>query len=179
MKGIGFFMAMVFTIFLHDIKAQEGYREIGLRLTDFNSLNFIYKKQLYENIYKRYRVVAGNFLIRIKDEFLLNTNLGLAIGKEKRKDIAERLQFVHGWEPAVFAGFSKNDTDFVLSGNINLGYVLGFQYNASEKFVVSLEAIPYFGVYASYTDSGLNPVAVQGGISNNVAAITVVYRFFR
>ena len=44
------------TLFAQDAPS----REIGLRLTDFNSFGLIYKKQIRENTYRRYRLAFGN-----------------------------------------------------------------------------------------------------------------------
>lgn len=82
-------------------------REIGLRSSLGNPLNagFIYKKQLAENRYRRYRLGFVDATVNIKSPATLSQyTAGAAIGTEFRKDLDDRLQFIHG--PEVNASLS-------------------------------------------------------------------------
>lgn len=165
-------------------------REIGLRLWGLNDFDFIYKKQLTDNTFRRIRVAVAEVGFGITDEVNnYNIRTGVAWGKENRRPVAEDLLWVHGWEPRISVGFEMfsyrdegvpgGDSDnWTLNVNPGIGYILGFQYNVSERFYVSLESIPSFGLnFTSRKGDALSSLGVGANFSFASVALTLAYSF--
>ena len=178
-------MILVFVLslfFYQNSFGQSSEREIGLRLENLQNLDlgFVYKKGKGENKFKRFRLAVlnlgyGNYGDG-NDRFALS--FGLAIGVEKRKSIADRLQFVHGFEPALFAAYSTLNNQDNLQIRPTLGYVLGFQYNVSERFGINVETIPSLSASFQLGDNNsTDNVYVNAGFNSNAAKLSLIYRF--
>lgn len=162
-------IVLTVTAFSHSLNAQDNMKEIGMRLGHFGS-DVVFKKEKRPNIYSRYRVGLSNLGINAEGDFILALQLGAA--REKRKSIAEKLHFIHGWEFRV--GFSAPPNDNLRAG---IGHILGFQYEVSEAFLVNVETIPSINVNIDDNDIDLpSSLALDLGV-NSSAAISVVYRF--
>jgi hypothetical protein len=187
------FLLLTITILLFSsgLNAQTANsREIGLRLWGLNDFDFIYKKQLSDNSYRRLRVALANVGFGITDEVNnYSIRAGVAWGKEHRRPVAEDLLWVHGWEPRFSFGFEMlsyrdeglpgvDQDTWELSVNPGIGYVLGFQYNVSDRFYVSLESIPSFGLnFTSQKGDALNSLGVGANFSFASVALTLAYSF--
>ncbi len=101
----------------------------------------------------------------------------MAIGKEKRSGIADRLDFIRGPEPFLSISLSATDDDFFVAITPSFGYVLGFQYDVSEKFYLSIETIP--SVSLTYGNGASQLVRFNAGFNSNAVALTGAYRFLR
>ncbi|PHN01327.1 hypothetical protein CRP01_37850 [Flavilitoribacter nigricans DSM 23189 = NBRC 102662] len=170
------------------LNAQTDTREIGLRFGGLQYFDFIYKKQRTANGFQRIRLTVAALSFDQYDDYNhFATNLGIAIGREKRKGLAENLYWVHGWEPRIRVMYNlRTDTSdgvdpndyWNLSVQPAIGYVLGFQYNFSERFYVSLEGIPSLGVNLNFDDrNGLDNFGLGGNFSFSGVAITLAYSF--
>lgn len=187
MKKLNAFLFLLMLLTSGALHAQSeepiGNHELGLRFFGLNDFNFIYKKQTAPEKYRRYRLGYTNFnYVKNGPQHSTNIGLSIAIGHERRRQIAEKLKFLNGWELlGNFSGnFINNDEDSYEQLNITpgIGLVLGFQYDLSEKFRLSLESIP--SLNASYTYvSGPNPdrFQVHGGFSSSAVALCLVYSF--
>lgn len=157
--------------------------ELGLRLYGLSDFNLIYKKQSAPGKFKRYRFGLADFNYTAIDENKnFNLNLGLAVGNERRREIAEKLYFLHGTE--IIGGFglsdqrSNNFDTQQFRFSLELGIVLGFQYSFSERFYTSLEVIPSVGVtYTSVSDPSPDQFQLGGGFNSNAVALSLVYCF--
>ncbi len=164
-------------------------REIGLRSSVDNPLSagFIYKKQLAENHYRRYRLGFANATINVQSPYPSNRfSLGTAIGTEFRKSLDDRLQFIHGPEISLSLSIASarefNSTTpenyTLFSPQLGFGYVLGVQYNFSSKWYVSLEAIPSISVSTTYGFPMATPVyAIYADFNSHNVGLTGAYRF--
>lgn len=157
--------------------------ELGLRLFGLNDFDFIYKKQKASEKYRRYRLGYTNFNYS-KNGQQRNAiiNIAFAFGYERRRQIAEKLKFINGWELLGDFGVSSIKNNDAHQEQVNLspgiGIVLGFQYDISEKFRISLETIP--SITASYSlVGGPNPdrFQVNGGFNTSAVALSMVYCF--
>jgi hypothetical protein len=158
--------------------AQDMSRELGLRFSGVQDIDFMYKKSEDGMKYKRYRVAASNVRLLISEGTDFGFEINLAAGVEKRQNIADKLKFIHGWEPGF--NFSLVNSDGSTGGDIGvfLGYVLGFQYDFSDKFYVSLETIPTLSVSTFYEDEIFADVIdVNAGFNSNAVAVTLAYKF--
>jgi len=164
-------------------------REIGLRSSLDNPLNagFIYKKQLAENRYRRYRLGFIDATVNVQSRAILaQYGIGAAIGTEFRKDLDSRLQFVHGPEfsaslSVVAVGNSGTADEYTqIAPRLGIGYVLGVQYNINSQWYVNMETIPALSIGAQYTYGYQNPAPVYTISANlNLATVglTGAYRF--
>lgn len=83
---------------------------------------------------------------------------------------------MHGPEP--FIGGQYSDSGFnSATARLGLGYVVGFQYEPSDRFYVSLEIVPSVGVDLTFQDNGVDRYRAYGSLSNQSAALVGVYRF--
>lgn len=153
------------------------------------SIGFVYKHKVKENSY--FRLTAGTIFFN----GALNSNItainglsygfNLSLGNEWRKDIVNKLQFIHGFAPSVsysaVSTLSPNPPSHSTHNvGVNLGYALGFQYNFNSNFSIALETIP--ALYSNFMFSS-NPSVVEsndfGFRFDTYAALTLVYRFNR
>jgi len=175
-------------LFNSGIKAQSQTHEVGMRFSSLENFDFIYKKELEENKLRRYSLgfTNLNFIDRENNE-AFNFGLGFAIGTEKRKQIAEKLKFIHGFEPFAELNFTSSeisDDDRRNSGQViaGLGYVLGFQYDFSDKFYVNLETVPSLYGAVNFAETSEDEISEDGyeigaGFNSNAIAVSLVYRF--
>ena len=157
--------------------------ELGLRMFGIGDFDLIYKKQLEASKFYRYRLGFANFnYTKIDRNRTADFNAGFAAGPERRREVAEKLKFIHGWELLGNFGISsqKNNSQHIeqISLSAGVGIVLGFQYDVSEKFHISLEAIP--AARASYTlvsDPSPDRFQVNGGFDTDAVGVSLVYCF--
>ena len=171
------FMGLAFSQQAH---AQSNFREVGTRFTSFDNFGVIYKKERAENRLTRYNLAVLNLGLTDGSRFdRYSIGAQLSVGWEKRKSIEEKLKFIHGFNPSVgFQHASLIDGPDNSSTNISLelGYILGLQYDISESLYVNLEVIPGLRANnASQTEGDFWTFNLGGGTQS--AGITVAYRF--
>lgn len=161
-----------------ELLGQEKVREIGPRLTNLSSFGVIYKRETARKNYLRIRLLAGDVAFRsVGDNQSGQFSIGAAIGLEKRRKLAEKIQFVHGFEPSLDVSLNTtfDATSVLLQAGI--GYVIGMQYDLSESLYISLETIPSLSFSGTATSRNQQTYQVRAGFNSNVAALTVAYRF--
>ena len=195
-------LLMAFFMLSFTSQAQNSMHEIGVRvspsLTNLNP-SFIYKKQLGENLYKRYNWGIAHLSLNQNSNKATygSFNTALSIGKEKRRDISKRLKFINGLQYAGGVSFSRNDyvtqsaqsaavssTQTQFGGNVGLSYLLGIHFELSPAFYINLETLPGGNVsYQSNSVKGPNVITntfntwgLNADYSNGVV-INVVYCF--
>lgn len=77
---------------------QYNKKEIGIRMNGLLDFGFMYKKQKTETKYKRLRVALANLSLADFSNLRTTFSLGLAIGREKRKALNDKLKLIQGWE---------------------------------------------------------------------------------
>ncbi|WP_420460215.1 hypothetical protein [Neolewinella sp.] len=159
------------------VRAQDARnRELGLRFTGLEDFDLIYKKSLTEDTYRRYRFFTGQLtFIDVEGTSVGAFNAGASIGKETRRTIADRVQFVRGPEFFLSLGLSTTDDVFLATVQPGIGYVLGFLYQASDHFLVGIETIP--SVSLLYGNGDARVINFSAGFSSQAVALTAVYRF--
>ncbi len=173
-----FSLLMIVFIFSPKVKGQLPLYEIGIRTTDFNRVDAIYKKSKKQNVFMRYRFVLARFNYSASKERanIFNTSLGIAIGKERRKELTDRLDFFHGWEPNMILNLSKTNDNFNLSIQPALGYVLGIQFEIADHFFLAMEMIPSIIGQISRSDSSRSAM-IRAGFNSNGVAMSLAYQF--
>ncbi|MCX6217238.1 hypothetical protein [Spirosoma sp.] len=179
------------------LRAQDSpTREVGLRLTSFDSFGMVYKKKLDENTYRRYRLAFGNLGANfVQSNTMVAFSAGGAMGKEKRRNLTDKLQFIYGTELIASVSLNSSTSGSVTVDNgsggvvtytgsslllvtpsVGIGFVLGAQYNFNPRWYISAELIP--SVTASGTfGNGTSFYSIQAGFNSNSAGITGAYRF--
>ena len=107
-------ICLCFTLFFsQNLSAQTINHEIGVQLAGFDDFNFIYKKQLKENVFLRVRGTNLNINfknkaanINQKDYRRMGFSSGAAVGWEHRIPITEKFKFYHGPEVGLTLGYS-------------------------------------------------------------------------
>ena len=152
--------------------------EIGVRLNGLDDFNLMYKTSIGEDTYRRYRLLLTEIDLVTTDGNNAGTfSFGGSIGKERRSDVAEKLQFNRG--PELFASVLAvgTDDDFRLQLRPGFGYVLGLQYNLSDQFYVGLETIPSVTLRIDPGDPVT--VGVNAGFNSTAVSLLALYRFTR
>ncbi len=174
-----FLFITTFFIFSTSLFAQNDFREVGLSLGDNFNMAFVYKIQKAENRYLSYDLLATNFgFISGSDNTLSNFSGGLAVTFEKRKSIGEKVQFIRGWSPGMNVSVIVLDDETVTTLSPSLGYRLGFLYQASENFYVSLQGQIVSRLNLQFDSDNENSFTTFGvGFSQQDVNINLVYRF--
>jgi len=157
------------------------FRELGLRFSGLNDFNIFYKKAKMPDKIIRHRFIVSrlSYSSTRKDADL---TLGYAVGKEKRKPIADKLSIIYGPEYSMTLAYSNSDGvggDRIGQLNLNpaIGYILGFQYDFSEQFCLAVEVIPAVGGTFSIFSYDENQFNVFADLSTNRTALSAMYRF--
>ncbi len=131
------------------LSAQSNH-EIGLRFSGLNNLDFMYKKGKTENKFTRFTFGMANFEFAKAGEGnkRFNADLRFSIGFEKRKRIKEDLFFIHGFQPGLSVLYNSFGDNRQANLRPSLRYILGFHYDLSDKFAVSVETVP--GISGSF-----------------------------
>ena len=177
--------------------AQEATpREIGIRINSLSSFGMIYKKQLRENTYRRYRLAFGDITANFRKGYnQFGLSVGGAIGREKRRPITDRLQFIYGTEFLTSLGVNSvssgsitvdngNGGSTTIYGNkvvvvtpsVGIGLVLGAQYSLNSRWYVSAELIPSITASGTF-GNGTSIVGIHAGFNSSSAGLTAAYRF--
>jgi hypothetical protein len=155
-KSAVLLLALTLTTHLSAQKLRPSHGEIGLNFGNFNvtSIQFsgFWKKQLAPDKYRRLRFFSGSLFIRL-DEIPINGNLsvGLAIGREKRINLDEKLQFYRGFEVMGSVSISVLNSQGLYPWlfSPSVGMVLGFQHKLNNLWAINVETIPTLGAKIS------------------------------
>ncbi|QMW02918.1 hypothetical protein [Spirosoma foliorum] len=193
-----YLLSAVLLLTTSSLHAQDTTKhEIGLRISGFSNIGFIYKKKLSENTYRRYRLAFGNLNANFHDSSMLlfGFSAGGAMGKEKRRAINDKLQFVYGTELIASISLNSSSTGnltiedgnggtttykgsdlLIVTPSVGIGFVLGAQYNFNPRWYISAELIPSITASSSF-GSGSALYSFQAGFNSSSAGVTGAYRF--
>lgn len=154
-----------------------GIRFQGINLGGPNEFSLVYKKQKAENRYRRWRATFANLSLTVVDDDNTNIgfNLGFLTGMEKRRPLADKFTFNHGWEYGPNLGLQTDGESTYLQIGGSVGYVLGVQYQPDNRFFLNLETIPGFG-FSLASDDDAVLFATNLGFQS-VAAFTFGWSF--
>lgn len=174
-----FFTTLLLVFFFTITAEAQLHREIGLRATGLNNGSLLYRTELANGKWRRLHFGFANLnYSSTRGNAFGELGVGLAIGWENRRRLADRLELLHGWEPFASMTFvtSGNGSAVALAGGV--GYVIGFQYELSDHFFMALETTP--AITAMINDVGnATRFQVEAGFVSSSVALTAVYRFAR
>lgn len=173
-----------FVLICHSASAQNSSvpKEVGLQLSGINfdgsnSFNVLLKKQLKENVYRRFRLFYGNISTNTQnDETRFSFSTGIAIGKEKRKAMGEKLQFFHGPEFAPSVDMLVENEALYLGVNFRFGWILGLQHDFNEHWAMNIEMVPGARLTANTFDGELSSTIFRADM-NNTVSLAVMRKF--
>lgn len=169
------------------VHGQSKDLEIGLRANSLSGLkelnSFIFKTGKEGNKFTRYRFAFANLSFRKEGDYShSDMSFSFTVGTEKRKNIVDKLHFIHGFEP--FLSFSmyyfrsdRIDDLLRLSINPGLGYLLGFQYDISKRLYVSIETIPSLSATFRTDSSKKDYYSLDAKLNSTDIALSLVYKF--
>ncbi len=168
----------LFTLFSVSVYSQSHQHEVGFRMASLDRFDFVYKKAKSNNKFLRMRLIDFNLSLLDGERGAFSFGLGMAVGLEKRKTINEEFSFIHGFEPRLsFRHANAQEIPGVLDVSFGIGYVLGFQYDLSNKIYLSIESIPSLSINYSQRGSELSYTRASLGVSPNLIALSAVYKF--
>lgn len=169
--------------------------ELGLSMTSFDNFGLSYKVGK-NNKYWRFGAFDLNYSRsdmdqQNADQDVTNQRFSVRVGREIRKDIAEKVQVKYGAD--LLFGYTKTERNFLDTETFTeqffpgVGLTFGFNYFVSEKVMLSLEINP--SLRYSITESrrfnpdfDVEPVesktkGLNANLSNQTANLTLAYRF--
>ncbi len=174
-------VTLIATILLSsNMKAQElPTHEIGIQLSNLQGFSLIYKKELETNKLARLQIGTNDFLFlkRKENDKSKQMSINLSLGREKRRNLNERTDFVHGFIPFVsILNRSRND-DRITNATVGIAYLLGIRHEFNDAFYTSLECMPSIsGIINKQTDLEAE-FGYNLGFYNNIVNITLAHRF--
>lgn len=171
--SISLFLALLFH---GNLVAQQ---EIGLRTnTNLSHFDFIYKKKQKSSKYIRYRTASFNFSVKdINEQTHTQFSLLLAIGRETRRPIHEKIELITGIEPNIILEYYSVDKSSNLSGSIGLGFIFGLQYQVNKGIYINVETIPTLSAPFVFRDERLLRYGINGRLDIQDVALSVLYHF--
>lgn len=169
--------------------------EVGLSTSSGLDLGFVYKTGKENSVFRiQTLLLNGSHLYQTNinnPSMNINSNynsLAISLGAEFRRNIAEKLFLIYGFDVGVKYGrrninsnVGVGDNSHVLSPNVNL--VIGVNYVLKEHWVFSVEILPYFQ-YDHIIQSGSNNAnftsnRIAYGLNISNVRLVVAHRFFQ
>lgn len=164
------------TLFSFSSFGQSQKKEFGLRLSNFSDFGIIYKKDKISH-WTRWSTSLASVNTILGANPRGGINFGFNVGREKRKAVAEQLNFIHGGQFLFRTGYlTSENSNNSLSADIGFGYLIGMTWEINNKFSVSLETIPSLRVAILASNGNVN-ASINAGFSSNSAALVFVRRF--
>jgi hypothetical protein len=166
-------------------------KEIGVSNLSLSGASLLYKKEVKTDVYRRWNFVFTDIdFIKGEKSQNISSRLGFSVGKEKRKNIMEKLSFIHGAQYGLSLSFnnssnnananiSYHNTDMYISPNF--AYLFGAIYQINPRFYIGVESQPSLYASVRYSKDTNNKVNVNfNGMSLNASGylnFTAMYRF--
>lgn len=161
MKSIKLLLSLCFFLSLQGLRAQttgDAKRELGLRAITLTNFNLIYKQQNELGNYWRLGLGNIHFAQNVTGNGNFSQfNLVFSAAYEKRRDITDRLEFIHGFQPSIGLIINNDFQQYQAS----LGYILGAQYHLNRDFAIGLELTP--SLIYRYSDSNNQTLLFNAG----------------
>lgn len=168
------------------------HKEIAASNLSLSGANLIYKKQVKENVYRRWNFEFNRFYFsKVEPNRLVNFKFGLSGGKENRKKAFDRFSLIYGGQVGLSAYglFSKTENQTMTYKNQTVrinpyyAYLFGAIYHIKPNFYIGVETLPSLAIELTYTKSNNNSPEKKfdfTGVdlySNGYLGFTVGYQF--
>ncbi len=150
--------ALCATSFSHlHAQATDGKkRELGIGLGGLNfdgstAFNAFYKEEVKENVYRRIEFFVSELRFQnIDGRNATNVNVGFSTGREKRKTLDRKLQFLSGPVFSINGGYAAGDlVESRVNVNLGAGLALGLQHSFNDLWAINLQTVP--SLYLAYS----------------------------
>lgn len=177
-------LGLTFTLSAQNAGAK---REVGLQFSSLNldgsSFSAFYKKEQKENVYRRFRFAAGSVELGfLEEETTFDFSAGIAVGREKRKSLDDKLVFYQGPEAALNISIFTIDNDDVTPVIVSpsFGWVFGLQHSFNDRWAMNIETIP--SINASFNYYGGDGIGSAEGLfvgagGSNLVNLSVLRKF--
>jgi hypothetical protein len=110
----------------------------------------------------------------LEEETAFNFNVGVAVGREKRKSLDDKLVFYHGPEFAAnLSIFTAEDDDVTpILVSPSFGWVFGLQHSFNDRWAMNIETIP--SINASFNYYGGDGIGSAEGLFIGAGGSTTV-----
>jgi hypothetical protein len=166
-------------------------KEIGVSNLSLSGASLLYKKEVKPDVYRRWNFGFTDIgFSKGEKSQSISSRLSFSIGKEKRKNIVEKLSFIHGAQYGLSLSFNtdSNNANTNISYyntslyiNPNFGYLFGAIYQINKRFYIGVESVPSLYTSLSYSKDTSNKTKVKlNGINLNASGylnFTAMYRF--
>ncbi|NNE29019.1 MAG: hypothetical protein HKN16_05260, partial [Saprospiraceae bacterium] len=151
------FILFVLFLFVYPTsQTQAQDREFGIRLANLQNFGLIYKKNKVSHWTRWHASFAGLDADFSEDVFNGRLDLGFSVGKEKRKAVGEKMNFIHGSQFLLGLSLRSNNSNFNGTTSLGYGYLIGMNLELPNSFVLSLETIPRINVVFNGNSDFLN-----------------------
>ena len=121
------------------------FRRTAARTGPYN----ISYKDLRRDGTRAFRMGLGLFIDAENEE---RNHINFRIGRERRREITEKVRFIHGIDFIFFAGHmnipNESDPVFFDATGIGLGLPLGLEYDINKMMSLSTESFLYIGTHS-------------------------------
>ena len=158
---------------LQSSEAQD--REFGLRMSDFREFGMVFKKDKGD-FWTRWHASFANLEATLNGPFTGGISLGLNVGREKRKEMGDRMNFIHGNQFFASTTLRAANDVFSNSATIGFGYLVGMTFTIKNDFNISLETIPSLSLTFTNNNNFTNIVG-RAGFDSEFAALVLTKNF--
>ena len=110
--------------------------------------NITYKALRHDNS-RAFRMALGVFIDAENEE---RNHINFRIGRERRRQITEKIRFIHGIDAVFFVGHmnipNEEDPLFFDATGVGLGIPLGLEYDINKSLSLSTESFLYIGTHS-------------------------------
>lgn len=178
MRKLNYFIFLflpVLFIFLPTQDSTAQSKEFGLRMSNLREFGMVYKKKKVD-YWTRWQASFGNLEASFGGTFTGGLGIGLQVGREKRKEVGEKLNFIHG--PQFLLGLNMRTSTDSFNGSVStgFGYLVGMTALLKNNFSVSLETVPRLTAMLSGNGDFTN-LDINAGFNSEFAALVFTKGF--
>jgi len=158
-------------------------QEIGLSFSGFDDFNLLYKKHNHKGFRARHRLIQGDIGYNSNNRDF-DIGLGYAYGRERDKELTDKLDFYHGPEFSIFMSYSNalnsiDERSYNLRVVPSFGYILGVNLSLSEKCYLAVEVLPALRSNFILRDGEFDAFGANISLNSNATRLAIMYRFVR
>ena len=166
-------LALIWLMMPGRSEAQD--REFGIRLSGLNEMGLIFKKDKGTH-WTRWHASFGRIDASFGGTLIAGLGLGLNVGKEKRRELGDKVHFLHGPQFLMSMNIRGSLDNFNGAFSIGYGQLLGVMVGLKNDFFLSVETIPSMQLALAGNNDVVN-LNFQAGFNSEFAALVATKRF--